>query len=404
VRSLATWASQSIAWRELVSQPADSQTQRQCGASRMNTRLKSGNRLFRPYSASASVPAWLVLRKVPAAIPCATRARAAPRLQAALVTGYRQSLFGAFGYPSGNGGLRSLLRASYAFLWRHAGGSFLPARTTPELSALCALLTEEVPYVRRQPLSRHAIILHQVLGKAKILLDLIEGLRYDRDVKAIAYVRVSTDKQADRGVSLEAQAEKVRAMAVVQGAELVDIIVDGGQSAKSLERPGMARLLALVDAGAVDTVIVAKLDRLTRSVKDLSGLLERFQRRGVALVSVAESLDTASAAGRLVLNILTAVSQWEREAIGERTRDAMNHKRANGERVGTVPFGWRLAPDGVHLQENPPEQEIVSMARELYGVGYMLCEVTEELNRQGLRTRRGTPWRYQYVARVLKAA
>lgn len=223
-------------------------------------------------------------------------------------------------------------------------------------------------------------------------------------MKAIAYVRVSTDKQADRGVSLEAQAEKVRAMAVVQGAELVDIIVDGGQSAKSLERPGMARLLALVDAGAVDTVIVAKLDRLTRSVKDLSGLLERFQRRGVALVSVAESLDTASAAGRLVLNILTAVSQWEREAIGERTRDAMNHKRANGERVGTVPFGWRLAPDGVHLQENPPEQEIVSMARELYGVGYMLCEVTEELNRQGLRTRRGTPWRYQYVARVLKAA
>jgi DNA invertase Pin-like site-specific DNA recombinase len=112
---------------------------------------------------------------------------------------------------------------------------------------------------------------------------------------------VSTDKQADRGVSLEAQSEKVRAMAVVQGAELADVIVDAGESAKSLDRPGMQRLLALVDAKAVDTVIIAKLDRLTRSVKDLAELLERFTRRGVSLVSVAESLDTGTAAGRLVL-------------------------------------------------------------------------------------------------------
>ncbi len=74
-------------------------------------------------------------------------------------------------------------------------------------------------------------------------------------------------------------------------------------------------------------LIVAKLDRLTRSVKDLAELLERFERKGVALVSVAESLDTGSAAGRLVLNITAAVSQWEREAIGERTKDALSHKR-----------------------------------------------------------------------------
>jgi DNA invertase Pin-like site-specific DNA recombinase len=92
-------------------------------------------------------------------------------------------------------------------------------------------------------------------------------------------------------------------MAVVHNAELIDIIVDGGESAKSLNRPGMARLLSLVDAGEVEAVIIAKLDRLTRSVKDLCTLLERFERRGVALVSVAESLDTGSAAGRLVLNI-----------------------------------------------------------------------------------------------------
>src|SRR6202023_3711561 len=144
-------------------------------------------------------------------------------------------------------------------------------------------------------------------------------------MKTIGYVRVSTDKQADRGVSLEAQAEKIRAMAVVHSAELIDIVVDGGESAKSLNRPGMARLLALVDAGEVKAVIIAKLDRLTRSVKDLCTLLERFERRGVALVSVAESLDTGSARRRLVLNTMTAVSQWEREAIRESTRDAMRH-------------------------------------------------------------------------------
>ena len=143
-------------------------------------------------------------------------------------------------------------------------------------------------------------------------------------MRTIGYVRVSTDKQAEQGVSLEAQAEKIRAMALVHDAELLDIIVDGGESAKSLQRPGMARLLGMVDTRQVQAVIVAKLDRLTRSVKDLCELLERFERRGVALISVAESLDTGSAAGRLVINIMTAVSQWEREAIGERTRDALS--------------------------------------------------------------------------------
>jgi site-specific DNA recombinase len=93
-------------------------------------------------------------------------------------------------------------------------------------------------------------------------------------MKAIGYVRVSTEKQADGGVSLEAQTAKIRAMAVVQGAAPADVIVDAGASAKSFHRPGMTRLLTLVDTGAVDTVIIAKLDRLTRSVVDLAELLK----------------------------------------------------------------------------------------------------------------------------------
>src|SRR6202163_5000239 len=179
-------------------------------------------------------------------------------------------------------------------------------------------------------------------------------------MKTVAYVRVSTDKQAERGNSLEAQAEKIRAMALVQGAELSEIIVESGESAKSLIRPGIAKLLAMVEGSTVKAVIVAKLDRLTRSVKDLCELLERFEKRGVALVSVAESLDTGSAAGRLVLNIMAAVSQWEREAIGERTRDAMRHKRSQGERVGNIAFGSRLSDDGQHLEQDPAEQGAVA--------------------------------------------
>src|SRR5262249_13301393 len=139
-------------------------------------------------------------------------------------------------------------------------------------------------------------------------------------MRAIGYARVSTDRQADHGVSLEAQEAKIRAMAMVQGAELIDLIVDGGESGKNLKRPGMERVLSLVEGRQIEAVIVAKLDRLTRSVKDLCALLELFEKRGVALVSVADSLDTNSAAGRLVITIMAAVSQWVREAIGERTR------------------------------------------------------------------------------------
>jgi site-specific DNA recombinase len=221
-------------------------------------------------------------------------------------------------------------------------------------------------------------------------------------MKTVGYVRVSTDKQAERGISLEAQAEKIRAMALVQGAELSEIIVESGESAKSLNRPGMARLLAMVDAGKVKTVIVAKLDRLTRSVKDLCELLERFERRGVALVSVAESLDTGSAAGRLVLNIMAAVSQWEREAIGERTRDAMMHKRNQGERVGNIAFGSRLAEDGQHLEPDAAEQAALAEIWRLRSQGTTLRGIAATLNQRAFRTRRGTPWRLESVARVIK--
>lgn len=216
--------------------------------------------------------------------------------------------------------------------------------------------------------------------------------------RAVGYVRVSTERQAGEGVSLDAQAAKIRAMCDVQDAELLELVRDEGASGKSLARPGLERVLALVDARTVDTVIVAKLDRLTRSVRDLADLLDRFARRGVSLVSVAESLDTGTAAGRLVLNVMTSVAQWEREAISERTRDALRHKKALGFRVGEIPYGFKLASDGRRLEEEPAEQETLALMRTLRAEQRSFQAIADELNRRGYTTRRGTSWRYQYIA------
>src|SRR5207302_10417331 len=165
--------------------------------------------------------------------------------------------------------------------------------------------------------------------------------------RTIAYLRVSTDKQADRGVSLDAQRAKVNAYAELYDLELADVIVDAGESAKSLDRPGLQRALAMLKAGKAEALLVVKLDRLTRSVADLGRLVERYFTPGkAALLSVGEQIDTRSAAGRLVLNVLASVSQWEREAIGERTATAMQHKAKQGEYTGASASSRRRgAPD-----------------------------------------------------------
>jgi site-specific DNA recombinase len=200
---------------------------------------------------------------------------------------------------------------------------------------------------------------------------------------------------------MEAQLEKIRAMAVVQGAEVAEIITDAGESAKSLDRPGMARLLAMVDAGRVQVVIIAKLDRLTRSVKDLGELLERFQKRGVSLVSVAESLDTGSAAGRLVLNIMAAVSQWEREAIAERTATALQHKRRHLQVFNHTPYGFTR--DGDSLVCAPEEQAIIGRVKALRAGGWTLQRIADVLNEDGIPTKRGNLWAPQTVSNVVSS-
>lgn len=104
----------------------------------------------------------------------------------------------------------------------------------------------------------------------------------------------------------------------------------------------MQAALADLREGRADGLLICKLDRLTRSVRDLGALLEGYFGR-YALLSVADSIDTRSAGGRLVLHVLGSVSQWEREAICERTRDALHHLQQASVRIGGVPLGWRRA-------------------------------------------------------------
>lgn len=218
--------------------------------------------------------------------------------------------------------------------------------------------------------------------------------------RAVAYVRVSTDKQADHGVSLEAQEAKVRAYAALYDLDLVDVVVDAGASAKTLDRPGLTRVLSMVKHGEVDAVVVMKLDRLTRSVADLGTLVERYFQKA-ALLSVSEQIDTRTAGGRLVLNVLASVAQWEREAIGERTSTAMKHKASKGERVGAIPYGFALAADGVALVEVEAEQAVMAEARALRAAGLSLRTVAAELERRGFVARAGRAFAAEQVRRMV---
>src|SRR2546427_4248098 len=170
--------------------------------------------------------------------------------------------------------------------------------------------------------------------------------------RTVVYCRVSTDKQADRGVSLDAQQAKAKAYAELYDLDIVDVVIDAAASAKTLARPGLERALGLLKAGEADALLVVKLDRLTRSVADLGKLVERYFAPGkAALLSVGEQIDTRSAARRLVLNVLGAVGRWGRGGVGERTAIAMQHKARQGDYTGgQAPYGRRVAADGSQLE------------------------------------------------------
>lgn len=149
--------------------------------------------------------------------------------------------------------------------------------------------------------------------------------------RAVLYVRAST---TDQTITLDDQERKLRAHAMANDLTVVAVCVDAGVSARDLDRPALTRALALLDSGEATMLVVTKLDRLTRSVRDLGDLGERYFARGAALVSLGDSIDTSTASGRLVLHILGSVAQWEREAISERTKEALAELKRQGRKLG----------------------------------------------------------------------
>jgi DNA invertase Pin-like site-specific DNA recombinase len=216
-------------------------------------------------------------------------------------------------------------------------------------------------------------------------------------MKVVGYVRVSTDHQV---LGIETQRDQIKKYASLYGLELVDVIEDRGASAKTLDRPGMHRALAMLGSGEADGLLVAKLDRLTRSVRDIDTLIHaHFEGR--ALMSVAEQIDTRSAAGRLVLNILASVSQWERETIGERTSAAMRHKASQGEYTGGhAPYGYAVGADGVNLVEVAEEQQVLAIARSARASGLSLRAIAQHLKREGFTTRTGRAFQAVQILRM----
>jgi site-specific DNA recombinase len=218
---------------------------------------------------------------------------------------------------------------------------------------------------------------------------------------AIGYVRVSTDEQAREGVSLENQREKISAYCALNDLTLLNIVADEGLSAKNLNRAGIQNLITQVKHGKVDSVIVYKLDRLSRSVKDIISLIELFEKHKVAFHSILDKVDTKSATGRFFLNILSSLSQLERELIGERTRDALSHKIRKGERVGHVPYGYILGPDCRGLLEEPTEQEGIALIQELRANGFGYRAICRELTAKGYKPKAGKTWHHSKIINIL---
>jgi DNA invertase Pin-like site-specific DNA recombinase len=153
-------------------------------------------------------------------------------------------------------------------------------------------------------------------------------------MKAIGYIRVSTREQGDSGLGLDAQRATIEADAIRRGWPPVCLIIDSGYSGASTDRPGVAQALAMLEAGQADALVVAKLDRLSRSVGDFAGLMDLARRQGWALIALDLGVDTTTPAGEMMANVMASFAQFERRVIAQRTKDALAQAKARGVRLG----------------------------------------------------------------------
>ncbi len=215
-------------------------------------------------------------------------------------------------------------------------------------------------------------------------------------IKAVGYLRVSTEEQKE-GLSLDNQESRLKGYAVSQGLALGGIYRDEGFSAKDCHRPELQRLLNDVENGNVDLILVYRLDRLTRSMRDLYSLLDLFKKHCVAFKSISEDFSTNTPVGKVVLGILGLFAEWERDIISGRIRDAMAYKRkVKKEWVGACPYGYRITTNGdgeksKFLSIDEHQALIVKRIFRERTKGKTLAGIVEGLKAQGINSRKWSP-------------
>jgi DNA invertase Pin-like site-specific DNA recombinase len=202
----------------------------------------------------------------------------------------------------------------------------------------------------------------------------------------VAYTRVSTSEQADSGAGLSAQRAAIDAAAEARGWTIVARFEDAGVSGSSLNRPGLTEALGAVESGRASALVVAKLDRLSRSLMDFSAVMERARRNGWALVALDLGVDTTTPAGEMLANVLASFAQYERRIIGQRTKDALAEKRRQGVQLG------RPRAIDAHVVAR------IVTARE---AGRSLASIAEALNADGVPTARGGQRWYDSTVRCV---
>jgi DNA invertase Pin-like site-specific DNA recombinase len=209
-------------------------------------------------------------------------------------------------------------------------------------------------------------------------------------MQVLGYVRVSTQEQSASGGGLAAQRAAIEAEAERRGWDLVATIEDRGYSARDLKRPGVQQALAALERGEAGALVVAKLDRLSRSMLDFAGLMDRAQRQDWALVALDCAVDTSTPGGEAMANVLATFAQFERRLIGERTRAAMQAKKAAGAVFGRP--------------RQVPEQ-IVARIRKEREAGRPLRAIADGLNAANVPTAQGgVQWWASSVRAVLNAS
>jgi DNA invertase Pin-like site-specific DNA recombinase len=232
-------------------------------------------------------------------------------------------------------------------------------------------------------------------------------LQTPRRLRCAIYTRKSSEEGLDMEFnSLDAQREACEAYIASQRSEgwaaIREPYDDGGVSGGTLERPALQRLLADVEAGLIDVIVVYKIDRLSRSLMDFARLVEIFDRNQVTFVSVTQSFNTTTSMGRLTLNILLSFAQFEREVIGERIRDKFAASRKRGMWMGGyVPLGYDVRDRKLIINE--PEAATVRMIFKRFVAIGSATKLAKALVAEGVRTKSGRLVDKGYIYRLLNS-